>query len=438
MAERGVGRGLDFMRQWTSGMVAQGLVDNYPLPPAVPSIEFTPHEVERWLGIRLTTAEIADILHRLEFSVEVHGETVRTSPPDHRLDIGEGVTGLADVMEEIARIYGYDRVPETRMADSLPPQRGNPVLETEERIRDLLAGLGLQEVITYRMTSPERERRIYPDGKISASQPPYLRLVNPIASDRIVMRQSLLASMLEIVERNARLFPRQALFEIGPVFLPREGDLPDEAPGLVIALTGPRAVPGWQAGDTSPMDFYDLKGILTTLLDGLHIQGVGYLPGEHPSLHPGRCAQILADERPVGTFGELHPLVREHYELPETPLLVATIDLKALYGLVPERYNITPVPAFPPVLEDLAIIVGEAVPAEQVAGLIRQVGGATLSSVRLFDVYRGEQIGAGKKSLAYSLSYQASDRTLTDPEVAQIRQRIVRRLEEVLGAKLRG
>jgi phenylalanyl-tRNA synthetase beta chain len=386
----------------------------------------------------LSIAEIAGILNRLEFAVEVSGGTVRASPPDHRLDIGEGVTGMADVMEEIARIFGYDRIPETRMADTLPPQRGNPVLEVEERMRDLLAGLGLQEVITYRMTSPERERRIYPDEKIPAAQPPYLRLANPIASDRVVMRQSLLASMMEVIERNARLYPRQALFEIGPVFLPVEGDLPIEAPWLVVALTGPRAIPGWQAGDTSPMDFYDLKGVLSTFLDGLHIQGVHYLPGEQPSLHPGRCAQILAGERPVGAFGELHPLVRQHYQLPETPVLAAAIDLQALYGLVPERYDITPVPAFPPVLEDVAVIVDEAVPAEQVAGLIRQAGGATLSSVRLFDVYRGEQIGAGKKSLAYSLSYQASDRTLTDKEAAQIRQRIVKRLEEVLGAKLRG
>jgi phenylalanyl-tRNA synthetase beta chain len=146
----------------------------------------------------------------------------------------------------------------------------------------------------------------------------------------------------------------------------------------------------------------------------------------------------LQGQRLLGIIGELHPMVREHYELPETPLLVAEFDLEAVYSLVPERYDITPVPAFPPVLEDLALIVDEAVPAEQVAEEIRQAGGATLSNVRLFDVYRGDQVGSGKKSLAYSLTYQVSDRTLTDQEVAQIRQRIVRRLEEALGAKLRG
>jgi phenylalanyl-tRNA synthetase beta chain len=448
MAERGVRRGLELMRQWTGGVVAQGLVDNYPVPPSPPTVEFTPAEVRRWLGIELSASEIADILRRLEFAVEVHEDRLRATAPDHRLDIGEGVIGQADVMEEIARIYGYDRIPETRMADVLPPQRGNPTLELEERLRDMLTGLGLQEVITYRMTSPEREARLYPDKKAPESQPPYLRLANPIASDRAVMRQSLLASVLEVVERNARLFPRQAFFEIGPVFLARgEGELPYEAPRLAIALTGPRTEPGWQPADTAPMDFFDLKGVISAVLDGLHIQGVRYEPGEGVSYHPGRIARVVASERPLGVFGELHPLVREHYlpgrssghgELPETPLLVAELDLQALYRLVPERYDILPVPAFPPVLEDLALIVDETVPAEQVAEEIRQAGGATLSSVRLFDVYRGDQIGGGKKSLAYSLTYQVSDRTLTDQEVAQIRQRIVRRLEEALGAKLRG
>jgi phenylalanyl-tRNA synthetase beta chain len=162
LAEHGVLRGLGLMQAWSSGRVAQGLVDNYPLPPADPQVVVTTGDVRRWLGIELSTAEMADILQRLEFGVTVDGDTVLAQTPPHRLDIGSGVIGKADLMEEIARVYGYDRIPETRLADQLPPQRSNQSLEREERLRDALAGLGLQEVITHRLVAPERERRWLP------------------------------------------------------------------------------------------------------------------------------------------------------------------------------------------------------------------------------------------------------------------------------------
>jgi phenylalanyl-tRNA synthetase beta chain len=437
MADRGVGRCLELMRRWSGGTVCQGLVDNYPLPPVDPVVEITPEQVRKWLGIELAPGEIAELLGRLEFAVEIEGQTVRARTPDHRLDIGAGVIGVADLLEEVARIYGYERIPETRMADELPPQRSNPELEREERIRDLLIDLGLQEVVTYRMTSPEREARLLPDGAITDREL-YVRIANPIAGDRNVLRRNLLSSLLEVVERNARLRSRIALFEIGPVFTAdEEGDLPEEKPRLAIAVTGPRALPTWQGADNGAMDFFDLKGLLEALFDGLHIQGTRYAPADHPTFHPGKCASISLGDALLGTLGELHPLVREHYELPPTPLIAADLDLQALMQAIPARYPLEPVPAYPPVLEDLAIIVDEAIPAEQVEAVIRQAGGRTLSGLRLFDVYRGEQIGAGKKSLAYSLTYQSLERTLTDDEVLKIRQRIVRQLEKDLGARLR-
>ncbi len=441
MAERGVRRGLELMRQWSGGMVYQGLVDNYPSPPVDPTVTVTTADVERWLGIQLTPEEIAEILRKLEFQVEVGDQSVRATTPDHRLDIGEGIVGVADLTEEIARIYGYDRIPETRLADELPLQLGNPQMEREERVRDLLVDLGLQEVITYRMTSPEREaRRLTPDTP--AIDRPHVQITNPIVSDRNVMRQSLLSSVLEVVERNARLRERMALFEISPVFMAsEEGALPDELQRLVIILTGPRSLPTWQSGDTSLMDFYDLKGIINTLLESLHITGIRYEPAQNPSFHPGKCARVLVGEQQVGIMGELHPMVKENYDLPasasQIPLLVAEINLEEVLSAIPPRFDTQPVPPFPPVLEDLAIVVDERVPAEQVEMLIRQAGGSTVTQVQLFDVYRGEQAGSGKKSLAYNLTYQATDRTLTDQEVAKIRQRIVRQLEQDLGAKLR-
>ncbi len=437
MAERGVRRGLELMRQWSGGKIRQGLVDNYPLPACDPVVEVTPHDVERWLGIQLSTQEIADILHSLEFNIEIHGETVQAATPDHRLDIGEGVVGMADLMEEIARIYGYERIPETRMSDTLPPQRNNPYHDLEETVRDILVTLGLQEVVSYRMTSPEREARRFPAGA-ATEQRPYIKLANPIISERVVMRQSVLSGVLEAVERNVRLQPRLALFEIGPVFLPVENQiLPREPRQLVVVLSGPRGLPGWQPVDSSPMDFYDLKGILSALLENLHLPTVRIKPGEHPTYHPGKCARLWLEEQEIGVFGELHPLLKEHLALPETPVLAAEMDLEAILAAIPQRYLVGGAPAFPPVLEDLAIVVDEALPAEHVASLIREAGGKTVIAVRLFDVYRDEKIGADKKSLAYSVTYQANDRTLTDEEVAKIRQCIIRQLEQELGAKLR-
>lgn len=451
MAERGVRRGLELMRRWAGGIVPRGLVDNYPLPPSDPTIEITPGDVRRLIGIDLSANEIADILHRLEFAVKVESQTVYATTPDHRLDIGEGVIGKADLMEEIARIYGYDRIPETRMADALPPQRDNPTLDFEEHMRDLLVDLGLQEVITYRMTSPEREARIFPKEitsdvlKKSSSQAalnwtglPYLKIVNPMASDRFVMRHSLLASLLDTVERNARLNERIALFEIGPVFLPSSADLlPAEPRRLVIVLTGPRAISAWQSSERVLMDFYDMKGVASTLLESLHLSNIRFEPGDHPSFHPGKCAEVWVGELQVGVIGELHPLVRENYDFSPTPLMAAEFDLEAIQPLVPERYTVQPVPTFPPVLEDLAVVVNETIPAARVLEVIQQAGGELVVGIRLFDVYRGDQAGPGLKSLAYNITYQSPDHTLTDQEVARVRQRIVDRLEQELGARLR-
>ncbi len=437
MAERGVRRGLALMQQWADGAVAKGLVDNYPLPPDDPTVTVTPQDVRRWLGIHLTTEQIAETLRRLEFGVRVEGQSVIATTPDHRLDINNGVTGKADLMEEVARVYGYDRLPETRIADALPPQRANLAVEGEERLRDLLVELGLQEVVTYRMTSAEREARLIPDGKPLEPQA-YVRLANPSSSDRDVLRRSLLSSVLEVVERNARLAQRQALFEIGPVFYPSgEGDLPHELARLVIVLTGLRDEPAWQDASPASMDFYDLKGLLEGMAAGLYLPEPRFEPVERPSYHPGKCARVLLAEQELGVFGELNPLLIDRFELPPTPLLAAELDLGVLMTHMPNRFDVQPVPAYPPALEDLAVVVDEGLPADQVKEVIQQAGGKTLTEVKLFDVYRGEQIGPGKKSLAYSLTYQSSDHTLTDPELVQTRQRIIRRLEQELGAYLR-
>jgi phenylalanyl-tRNA synthetase beta chain len=381
------------------------------------------------------------LLTALEFHSQTDGDVIRATAPDHRIDIGEGEIGKADVMEEISRLYGYDRIPETRMPDELPVPRGNPALDREERVRDALVGQGLQEIISHRLTSPEREARRLPPGS-PPDDKPYVRLSNPITNDRVVLRHSVLSLALEAMERNIRLRDRITIFEIGPIFLGGEEPLPEEQQRLVIVVTGPRALKGWQPADLTPMDLYDLKGIIAAMTESLHVTGIHYEPWEnHPIFHPGKCARMLVDGQQIGIFGEIHPLVRENYDLPVTqaqiPLLAAEIDLDALLPLIPIGHDTHRVPEYPPVLEDLAVVVDEALPAEKVVEAIRIAGGKIVANVRLFDVYRSEQIGVGKKSLAYSITYQAPDKTLTDKDVAGIRTRILRRLEQELGAKLR-
>ena len=429
VAKSGVERGLYYMAAWSGGSVAPGLVDEYPLPPHDPTVEVTPKDVMRLLGIDLSAQEIAELFSRVEFECKVEGEKVTAQTPPHRMDISEGVVGLADVLEEIARLYGYDNIPETRMSDELPPQVGNPVNEWEDRLRDQLADLGLQEVVSYRMTYPEREEILGVIGE-------YVKLANPIAPEKSVLRRSLLSSVLDALEHNARLRAGLALFEIGPVFEPSGSELPIEITKLAITMTGQRDEISWDVQTSPIMDFYDIKGCIERLLTGFRLSDVTYAPTDSvPYLHPGKAATVSVGDKVIGVFGELHPLVKDKYELEEAPVLVAEFDLESMRS-AQSAYEVKPVPEVPPVLEDIALILDESIPAAKVEALIRQTGGAVVTDVKLFDVYRGKQIGEGKKSLAYSLTYQA-EKTLTDKEAAAIRNKIVRRLEHEVGAKLR-
>jgi phenylalanyl-tRNA synthetase beta chain len=484
-------RGAKLMHQLADGTIAQGVVDYYPAPPEPVIVDLPVTEVKRLLGIDLSLEEIKGILESLEFQCEVVGDsgtqglrdsgtqeirksgkravsptdslspdslspdspipdTLRVTAPDHRMDISTGVVGRADLVEEVARIYGYDRIPNTQFDDMMPPQRDNLPLLREEKVRDLLVEAGLQEIITYRLTTPEREALIYPPGA-SPSNEPYVTLANPTSADRTSMRHSLVASALEVMASNARHTDRIWLFEIGQVFLinaalrqAQGAVLPDEVRHLVIAITGPREPEGWKVADNSNVDFYDLKGIVENLLDGLHVSQVDFEATEHPSYYPGRAARLLVNGDSVGVLGQLHPLVQGAFDLPpvdprgeEKPVLVAEINFEALSRTIPDTHMVSPVPRFPAIRQDIAVVVDEGVPASQVQATILAAGGNLLTDTRLFDVYRGGQIGAGKKSLACALTFQAPDRTLTDKEVAKVQSRIVKKLEKELGAKLR-
>ena len=338
-------------------------------------------------------------------------------------------------------MYGYDNIPEERMADVLPMQRGNPVLDKEERVRDLLVSFGLQEVISYRWSTPEKEARRIAPG-FPADDKEYVKMANPFSYDRTFLRHSVLSSVLDTTERNSRVRPHLAFFEIGPVFLPGEdpSGLPDELKRLAIVLSGQRELTGWQSADTADMDFFDLKGVVEGLAHGLRLPEVHFEAAEHPTYHPGKCAKLMVGGKQIGVFGELHPRVRERYDWPNTfkaPVMGAEFDLDLLLSLIPPLYQTSDLPTFPPVLEDLALVVDETVPAVKVEFFIRQTGGKLLSDVRLFDIFRSEALGEGKKSLAYSLTYQAPDRTLKDDEIKALRSKIIKRLEHEVNAKLR-
>ncbi len=438
MADGGVRLGLQYMAEWAGGAIAPDLVDVYPLPPKEAAVEITIHDVKRWLGVDLTLEQTAELLSRLEFKCQITNNQLLITAPPHRLDIGEGIVGVADVLEEVARSYGYDNIPTTTMADALPPQVGNPAHEWEEHLRDLLVALGLQEVVSYRMTSPEKESRI-------AHYDDHVRLANPIAPEKSVLRRSLAASVLDALEKNIRHSESFSFFEIGPVFEPHANELPDEPRKLAIAMTGLREATAWDVKDSPALDFFDLKGRIELMLSGLRLSNISYTAAASSShaspplsagLHPGKAAEVKAGDKVIGVFGELHPLVKERYELSDSPVLVAEFDLDAMRSIAP-TYGIQTVPETPPIYEDIALIVDESVKAETVEALIRQTGGRAVTNVRLFDLYRDEKIGAGKKSLAYALTYQAEDKTLTDAEAAAIRNKIVKRLEREIGAKLR-
>ncbi len=433
-------RGLALLQQLAGGEIARGILDGYPDPLPLVEIDLNPAAVTRCLGVDIPVDEMARILRSLEFEVAdaPAGGPLRVTAPPHRLD----VEGPHDLIEEIARIYGYDRIPASLMDDEIPSAVGNPQLEFEEQVRDLLAAAGLQEIVSHRLTTPETEARMHLPGTPSDDRP-YVVVRNPINPERVVMRHILTTPVVDALVANLRQYARVALCETGSVYPPSEdGALPDESPRLALAMSGARGERSWRpagaGAEAAHLDFYDLKGVVESLLDGLHIRGAAFEPAGHPSLYPGRAAAVTAGGQRLGLFGEMHPRVREAWDAAlDQPVLLADLDLAALRQAAAGHPGTRDVPRFPAVNEDLALVVSEDVPAASVERVIRNAGGALLREARLFDVFRGDQIGAGKKSLAYALTYQAEDRTLTDKDVEKVRNKLMRVVESQLGATVR-
>ena len=425
------------MEKVGGGSVHPEIADTYPAPPTPKSVTLRAAEVSRILGMEFSPADMTRILTSLEFGCTTcadNGDTrLEVAVPSHRLDVSES----ADLIEEIARIHGYDAIPTTLIRDVLPPQRSQPHLEGLERTRDILVGCGLTETLSYSLSSLDSINRARAEGPQAVAEE-YVGLANPISSERQILRQSLLPSLLETLGANRRYRQRMALFEIGRVYRPQAGkELPLEQRYLGIAVTGPLQPRSWHDAEEPPQfGWAHLKGIIDTLMQRLNVPQVRFAAATHTALHPARTAALSVNDEPLGFAGVAHPQVCERFDLADQSVAMLELNLDFLLEhRQPRRYQ--PVSRFPAVLEDVALVVDDDLPAQAVEDAIRAAGGAWLREVTLFDLYYGEPIPVGRKSLAYALTFQAEDRNLTEDEVRVLYRRIQEQTAAELGAAMR-
>jgi phenylalanyl-tRNA synthetase beta chain len=417
-----------------------GTIDVYPNPSAPLSVRLRLARVTKLIGVEVPEDDARGILERLGFGVTdaAPGEWDVAVPYWRQIDVYRE----ADLIEEIARVYGLEKVPTT-----LPARREAIGRLTEEqklvrRVEDELRDRGLYEIVAWSMTSPDTL------AKLRLGELPVLRLANPMSEDMSVMRPLLLPGLLDAARYNAaRGRADIALFESAHVYrpsMPLEGAVdPEKSPGGTLpsaerqhlgALLAGRGTRGWRT-TAAPVDFFRAKALVEAVLTSAGVDWWAE-PGERPFLHPGRSASIIAgdEERKLGWIGELHPLVAREWDLENA--VAFELDLELLAELAPGPAQFVRVSAFPPVIQDIAVVVPDEVSAGDVEAAIADGGGELLARISLFDVYRGEQIGAGNKSLAIRVEFQAPDRTLTDDEVAGLRALIEDRLMD-LGGRLR-
>jgi phenylalanyl-tRNA synthetase beta chain len=336
-----------------------------------------------------------------------------------------------DVAEELARIIGYDELPMTTLGGAIPAAQPQPLRELRERMKDILAAAGMQEVITYSLTNLESLGKVLPPEEVK--QRPPLRVANPMSHQQEYLRTTLRASLLETLSSNLRhRQERIALFEVARIYLPRPEDLPEEVESLAAVVTGDRP-DRWGQPAGEAVDLYDAKAYLEFLFDRLGLV-VSYHDGEDFGLMPGRTAEVRLDDRRVGLVGQIHPEVAAAFDI-EQDVYLFEVNLEAFVPEVGKPRLYQPLSRFPAVEEDIAIVVDEAVTAAQVQAIIEAF--RLVQRAVLFDVYRGPPVPAGKKSLAYSIAYQSLEHTLSDAEVNRERRRILDRLKGQVGAVLR-
>ncbi|WEG13927.1 phenylalanine--tRNA ligase subunit beta [Pullulanibacillus sp. KACC 23026] len=425
-------RAAELMSLYANGTVLKGVVHEGDVEVPPTRIELPVQKINQVLGTDLETDVIVSVLKRLGFGVTLNGELLSVEVPARRPD----VIIPEDLVEEVGRIYGYDHVPATLPKGTSAEAGLNPYQVKRRQVERYMTGAGLSQAVTYSLTSEERLEMIAPlKGEGVAA----VRLAMPMSEDRNVLRKSLLPELLQAVTYHLnRQMPNVFLYEMGHVFIKNEGEanLPDEREYLSGALTGIWEQGGWQ-GPSQKVDFYVAKGVLDGLFERLGVASqIAYQPTEHKGLHPGRTASILLGETAIGIIGQVHPELQSEWDLNDT--VVYECDLTALLEAELEPLTFVSLPRYPSITRDIALVVEESVQAGVLRETILNAGGDLLKEATLFDLYKGEHLEPGKKSLAYSLRYYNPEKTLTDEEVTAVHEKVLQAVYQAFGATLRG
>lgn len=429
-------RAARLIQELTGAAVYAGAVDVYPEPVQPWTVSCRPARVRQVLGADVADEAVRRYLTSLGFSVDTGADDQgawAVTVPTYRRD----VTREEDLIEEVARLYGYDQIPSTLPGGAGAVGGQEPPLPFLDRVRDVLTALGLSEVLTYSFADPA-----WPDKlNLPADDPrrAAVPLRNPLREDQSRLRTTLVPGLLEAAARNvSRRVTDVHVFEVGAVFAPRQlplTELPDEPRRIGILMTGPLPEQWW-GGKPRVATFYEAKGVVEQLLERLGV-AARFEPGAEPYLHPGRQAAVIAGGHTVGVVGEVHPEVAERFELDGRRVYVAELDADRLAQAESREVRFVPLPRYPAVQRDMALLVPKAVPAAAVVETIRRAGGQLVESVSLFDVYEGPQVEAGQRSLAFSIRLRHRDRTLTDEEANAVVDGVERALREELGVRRR-
>jgi phenylalanyl-tRNA synthetase beta chain len=432
-ALRAAERAADLMAVLAGGAVSRGAVDAYPRKIEPLQFPLRVSRVNQILGTSLNAKEIQTHLNNLQLEVLENGaDSFRVTVPTYRVDL----TREIDLVEEVARLHGFHRIPVTLPSGRVSPQKKTPMQIGMGRARSLLTGFGFREVITYSFISPQvlLDLQISPSDRKGRGLP----IQNPLSEEQAIMRTTLVPGLLHTVRSNLH---RQnldlKLFELGRVFFPRgPEDQPEEVEFLGGVLSGLREEESW-AKDRAECDFFDLKGALEGLFEGMGLQGVQFLGDARiPFLHPGQACRVHLWEEDIGIMGEVNPGVGELFDLKEKVFLFE-LNFQKIITRMTERRTFTPLPRYPAVSRDLAVVVDEPVAAGDLLETLWKANDGWIKEIRLFDLYRGNPVPPGRKSLAFRLVYQKEDRTLTDREVNEFHQKLVELLAQEYKGALR-